>query len=249
MNNNMMNNNMMNNNMMNNNMMNNNINNMNNMNNMMNMNMNNNMTKNISKSNVNINISKLRSEVQVREDRKYKTFEKILDLCYQKILSINKTSDECCCTFICPHVVFGLPLFNLMDCIKFIMEKLVEKDFYVHLALPNHIFISWKSENNESKHLQSYLALTPHYQLKQLQLENSYGNSNSANYNNSNSNKKLFMNKMHNPKDKKYRPINDYTQTNEIYTNADNSSNSGNNDNSNINDINLFRNKIDELFT
>jgi archaellum component FlaC len=68
------------------------------------------------------------------------------------------------------------------------------------------------------------------------------------------------MNKMHNPKDKKYRPINDYTQTNEIYTNADNSSNNGNcsnsgnngnngNSNSNINDINLFRNKIDELFT
>ena len=36
-----------------------------------------------------INISKLRNEVQHREDRKYKTFEKVLEMCYQKILSTN----------------------------------------------------------------------------------------------------------------------------------------------------------------
>jgi len=78
---------------------------------------------------VNVNINKLRNEVQSRENRKFKTFEKVLEMCYHKILTTNKTSDECCCTFICPQVIFGLPLFNLMECINFIMEKLIEKGY------------------------------------------------------------------------------------------------------------------------
>jgi hypothetical protein len=204
---------------------------------------------------VSININKLRSEVQAREDRKYKTFEKILEMCYQKILSTNKTSDDCCCTFICPYVVFGLPLYNLIDCIRFIMEQLVEKGFNTHLALPNHIFISWKKESNDypeySKSSGNY------YQLEsskpQLQLgyksntsrNNNTNNTNYTNYNNQttkkhndknidNSERKLFMNKPEqNKKEKQYRPIDDYQQTsNSIY---------------NTNDIDLFRNKIDEL--
>lgn len=194
---------------------------------------------------VNINVNKLRSEVQAREDRKYKTFEKVLVMCYQKILSTNKTSDKCCCTFICPQVVFGLPLFNLMDCIKFIMEKLVEKGFYTHLALPNHIFISWKKTSNEN--LEYYNSTDNYYQLATLlpqsQLQLGYKNDNSRNNNqyrqnndknNEHAEKKLFMNKLdQNKKHKQYRPIEDYKQTsNSIYD---------------INDIDVFRNKIDEL--
>jgi hypothetical protein len=184
----------------------------------------------------NVNINKLRNEVQAREDRKIKTFEKVLDMCYQKILNTNKTSDECQCTFICPQVIFGLPLFNLMDCIKFIMEKLVEKGFNVHLAFPNHIYISWKTEeqkqnqyNNEYNY-NTYMQLgAPKQQLK-LGYNQTNGNGNST----EKSERKLFMNKTK-EKPKQYRPIEDYSNSsNNIYDSDD---------------INLFRNKIDELFT
>jgi hypothetical protein len=180
----------------------------------------------------NVNINKLRNEVQAREDRKIKTFEKVLDMCYQKILNTNKTSDECCCTFICPQVIFGLPLFNLLDCIKFIMEKLVEKGFNVHLALPNHIFISWKSnqQNNQNNDYNKYMQLgAPHQQLKI-----GYNKSNETNNSTERGERKLFMNKTK-EKLKQYRPIEDYNNSsNNIYDSDD---------------IDLFRNKIDELFT
>ena len=198
-----------------------------------------------SKYNVNINVSKLRNEVQAREDRKYKTFEKVLDLCYQKILTTNKTSDECQCTFICPQVIFGLPLFNLMDCIKFIMEKLTEKGFNVHLAFPNHIYISWKSENNNnSNKYNSYMQLgAPQQQLKLGYNGNGgrgsgsggSGSSRSGGGNTEKVESKLFMNKPNKEKSKQYRPIEDYNySSNNIYDSED---------------IDLFRNKIDELFT
>jgi hypothetical protein len=126
---------------------------------------------------VNVNINKLRNEVQSRENRKFKTFEKVLEMCYHKILTTNKTSDECCCTFICPQVIFGLPLFNLMECINFIMEKLIEKGFQTHLALPNHIYISWKpnSEKHTEELKQYYLQLGAPKQ--QMQLEYNTNNS------------------------------------------------------------------------
>jgi hypothetical protein len=175
---------------------------------------------------VNVNINKLRNEVQSRENRKFKTFEKVLEMCYHKILTTNKTSDECCCTFICPQVIFGLPLFNLMECINFIMEKLIEKGFQTHLAFPNHIYISWKpnSEKHTEELKQYYLQLGAPKQ--QMQLE----------YNTNNSRTSLFMN---NPKDKQkqkqYRPIDDY------HSNITNN-------NYDTDDIDIFRSKIDELF-
>jgi hypothetical protein len=187
---------------------------------------------------VNINVSKLRNEVQARENRKYKTFEKVLETCYQKILSTNKTSDECCCTFICPQVIFGLPLFNLMECINYIMEKLMDKGFEVHLALPNHIYISWKPESEKRAEEMRFALNAP---PQKLQLEysrdtNHRNTNNQNNYHNSQSEpRKLFSSK---PKEKtkQYRPIEDYH------------SNGLSGDTYDYNDINVFQSKIDELF-
>ena len=196
-----------------------------------------------------INISKLRNDVQHREERKYKTFEKVLEMCYQKILSTNKTNTECCCTFICPHVIFGLPLFNIIECIHFIMEKLLDKGFEVHLVLQTHIIISWQ-HNSEKKaqHIKSYYQLAKQQQQQQLQLEytpfvnnntnNINNNINNANNNNTNNNKlkqSHQTSQQYNKPETQFRPIEDYTQANTnniIYNN---------------NDIDIFRNKIDEL--
>jgi hypothetical protein len=186
-----------------------------------------------------LNPSKLRDEVEARERRKIKVFEHILELCYNKILTTNQQCDECCCIFICPSFVFGLPLFNLMDCIRYIMVKLVEKGFEVHLAVPNNIYVSWKHGSN------------PDYSRKMYQLEN---NSSSSGYlltdkphktnthgtngnTGSNGEYKLFSsnnNGTSGKKEKTYRPIEEYRQ-NTTTNNYD------------LNDIDIFRSKIDEL--
>ena len=46
---------------------------------------------------MNLNINKLRNEVEERENKKYKTFETILEMCYKKILNINKQNNDIFC--------------------------------------------------------------------------------------------------------------------------------------------------------
>lgn len=181
-----------------------------------------------------LNPTRLRSEVDAREARKIKVFEHILDLCYNKIMSTNRQCGDCCCLYACPSVVFGMPLFNLMDCIRFIMMKLVEKGFEVHLAIPNNIFISWKKDSNPDYSRQMYMLEAP---IKNVSPPSSTYN---KNYNTP-SNYKLFSSKpiAKKEKEKNYRPINDYGQTN-----IDSSSGRYA---SSIDDIDLFHCKLDEL--
>lgn len=193
-----------------------------------------------------LNPSKLRDEVEARERRKVKVFEHILDICYNKILTTNQQCDDCCCIFTCPTVVFGLPLFNLMDCIRYIMVKLVEKGFEVHLAVPNNIYISWKHGSNPDYSRQMYqlensktssgflLTDNPH-RSNNGYTSNAPSKSNNS-INSSNGEYKLFANNKNSTakKEKTYRPIEDYRQNN--------IANNYNND-----DIDIFRSKIDEL--
>ena len=195
-----------------------------------------------------LNPARLRSDVEARETRKLKVFEHILDMCYNKIMTTNQQTDDCCCIFTCPSVVFGLPLFNLMDCIRFIMVKLVEKGFEVHLAVPNNIFISWKKESNPDYSRQIYqleppassksnmLSLMPplstNYNTFSSRHSNNRGTSNG---NSSDGEYKLFSSKPANKKEKSYRPIEDYRQT------------SGGSGGYALDDIDLFHSKLDEL--
>jgi hypothetical protein len=216
-----------------------------------------------------INIDKLRNEVTAREDRKIKTFEHILDMCYQKIINTNKTSNNCCCTFVCPNLVFGLPLFNLDECIIFIMKKLNEKGFNIHLAIPNKLFISWKvHQHNYSKYLQitpnngefEYLSQQNMLKLKSAQSSNQNKYTQSLDDNISNfglyrfpkaeskqenkSSKNHLFNNSHGTQPSARTKI----EIKKNYRPIDDYKHSSNTIYNSI-DIDDFRNKIDELFT
>ena len=175
-----------------------------------------------------ININKLRNEVENREIKKIKIFENILEMCYNKILNTNKQNDSYSCTFIVPTVVFGLPLYNIGDCVVFIMDKLVEKGFEIYFALPTTIHISWKPESYTNNQLE-------YYNQSQTQIikynDISYNkniNQKQLNY----QNKKEQTNNTSN--NIKYRPINEYKETsNSIYD---------------LGDLDIFQNKVDKLF-
>jgi hypothetical protein len=191
-----------------------------------------------------LNINKLRSDVEEREKKKKKIFENILEMCYQKILNTNKKSDDYNCTFVVPNVVFGLPLYNVGDCITFIMDRLVEKGFEIYFALPTTIHISWKPTdynqniyNTNSNHSN---------QSNQLEYYNTLQNQNKliVKYNGSNTglNDKLYKkeNKFQNNntstqlKNSNYKPIEEYKEySNTIYD---------------LDELDLFQNKVNNLF-
>ena len=190
-----------------------------------------------------LNINKLRNEVEERENKKYKIFETILEMCYQKILNINKKNNDYNCTFIVPNVVFGLPLYNVGDCVIFIMDKLVEKGFEIYFAAPTTIHISWKPKEEIKNNY--YLNTPNNNQLEyyntlnqQNQMIIKYNGSNNSNYNDDNNkynnDNYNFQNKKKNQKNIQYKPINEYKEVlNTIYDD---------------NDLDLFQNKRDSLF-
>jgi len=210
-----------------------------------------------------LNPARLRSEVEAREARKIKVFEYILEMCHNKIMTTNQQTDNCCCIFICPSVVFGMPLFNLIDCIRFIMVKLVEKGFEVHLAVPNNIFISWKKESNPDYSRRMYQLEAPtHFNSNANSRSNklSLMSSGTGTYNHKkidtikgDGEYKLFSSKsgIKKDKEKNYRPIEDYRQTNTSNNISNNTSNNISNNASTggyaLEDIDLFHNKLDEL--
>jgi len=188
-----------------------------------------------------LNINKLRNEVEERENKKYKIFETILEMCYQKILNINKKNNDYNCTFIVPNVVFGLPLYNVGDCVIFIMDKLVEKGFEIYFAAPTTIHISWKPKedlnnnyylnNSNNNQIEYYNTLN---QQNQMIIKYNGSNNSNYNYNNNNDNTNNIQNKKKNQKNIQYKSINDYKESlNTIYDD---------------NDLDLFQNKIDNLF-
>jgi hypothetical protein len=91
-----------------------------------------------------LSINKLHHEINQREERKKNVYEKILKLCYNRIIVTNQKNDNCWCFFTCPTYIYGLPLYNIMSCIVYIMEDLQKRGFKTQYIQPNTIYIDWK---------------------------------------------------------------------------------------------------------
>jgi hypothetical protein len=191
-----------------------------------------------------ININKLRNEVELREQKKHKIFDKILELCYNRILNSNQKNDDYSCTYIVPNVVFGLPLYDVNDCVTFIINKLIDKGFDVVYAFPTTIHISWKPKNDKNDKYDDSQSRNNNYQLstfnKNIQKNNTINKHNINNFKLQLQDKGHSQDKVH-LQDKnniqtntKYKPINDYKNTDNIIYNT--------------NDINLFQSKLDAIF-
>jgi len=176
---------------------------------------------------LNININKLRNEVELREQKKIKIFDKILELCYQRILNSNQKNDDYNCTYIVPNVVFGLPLYDVNDCVSFVINKLIEKGFNVVFAFPTTIHISWKPNDSNANANTKF--------NNQLSIYNNKNNMQLKDINKKDFNKKdITIKDINNNNNNKYKKINEYKNSENIMYNQ--------------NDINLFQSKLDTLF-
>lgn len=90
-----------------------------------------------------LSINNLHSELQKRESRKNNVYKQVLEKCHLRIISINKKSSDCYCFFVVPTVIFGVPLYNVTNCIIYIMQDLFNRGFKVNYTHPNLLFINW----------------------------------------------------------------------------------------------------------
>ena len=94
-----------------------------------------------------INIKDLYSEKQQREKNKTDIYEKVLKMCHKKIqraVKIDPYTESY--FFIIPRYIYGVPLYKLDECLKYLVEHLSQNGFKLYYTHPNLLLISWKKE-------------------------------------------------------------------------------------------------------
>lgn len=91
-----------------------------------------------------ININDLIDDKQRVLDRKLKIYDEILKKCHHRIKNVSKQNPLIgYCLYVIPKFIYGIPLYNLSECVKYLYEKLDENGFKVYYTHPNLLIISW----------------------------------------------------------------------------------------------------------
>ena len=105
-----------------------------------------------------INIRDVLKEKQNVERDRTKIFMTFLNRCIDRIRNTVKTKPEITfITFNVPPIVFGMPLYDVRECIKFITAEFEKNGFEVRNLGSNTILISWdKPKEEPSKKISNY---------------------------------------------------------------------------------------------
>lgn len=114
------------------------------------------------------------------------SFEKVCELCFLKIhTAVNLNSYTC--LFEVPEFIMGYPLFNINECIIYIIGKLKDYGYKVNYFFPKLLHISWNAEETIQDKNNKKLLDFMNYTLKDkrfvpfLQMYMSKNNNNSSN--------------------------------------------------------------------
>lgn len=98
-----------------------------------------------------LNILELHRNIKEKNDRKKDTFEKVLCFCHRRITMATENK-QLRCYFEVPEYIVGYPLFDLNECIKYLLNSLQKNGFFVQYYFPKNIYISWDfDEMNKNK--------------------------------------------------------------------------------------------------
>ena len=100
--------------------------------------------------NFKLNASDIINQQRLQNKKKVKTFNKVLNKCYNRIKFAAKKNAEWC-FFTVPNYLVGVPLYNINDCIIYIIKQLVNGGFLVKYTHPNLIYISWNKPKKVNK--------------------------------------------------------------------------------------------------
>ena len=91
-----------------------------------------------------INLDELYERKKQSDIKKVSTYNKILKRIHSKIkITSRQRNNIQCCWYVIPEIILGVPIFDHVDCINYIMENLDENVFRIKYTHPNLLFISW----------------------------------------------------------------------------------------------------------
>jgi 7-keto-8-aminopelargonate synthetase-like enzyme len=89
-----------------------------------------------------LNIYDLHNTVNRKTNLRNSVYEKVLVKVHNKIKRASE-NEQYECTYDTPEYIIGLPLYNINNCIEFIIEKLKENGFDVEHIFPKTLKVSW----------------------------------------------------------------------------------------------------------
>lgn len=157
-----------------------------------------------------ISLDELYDKKREIEINRLNIYKKILSRVHTKIRMTSKQKDNNQYLFyLVPEFVFGVPKYNVSECISYIIDKLIDNGFHIKYTHPNMLFISW-------------MHYIPAYKREEIKLKtgrtvDGFGNIIDKNKNKNNSInldnlvlKKVDNLKLENKQDKEYRDISTY---------------------------------------
>lgn len=92
-----------------------------------------------------ITLKEIQAKQQSREVKRKEVFQIILEDC-GKLIKKSDDMKRMCCMFVVPDFVIGQPLFDLHECISFLVKEMKARGFSVHYIFPKSLFITWQSK-------------------------------------------------------------------------------------------------------
>lgn len=127
-----------------------------------------------------MNIYDLKHEIMEKKLRKHQTYETIYDKVVSKIKFTNSNTNNCYCMYEFKRFEFGIPRYNVSECMSYICEKLRRAKFKVGLLESNKIIISWlhilEQQTQSERVINSQVSLMDLKEQQELKKQNQLNN-------------------------------------------------------------------------
>ncbi len=120
-----------------------------------------------------LNIYSLYKKQHEKQKIRISVYEKVLLKCHRRIKFVADSGKQQT-YFIVPEYMFGIPLYNQIACVCYLIIKLRKNGFKVKYTHPNFIYMSWDHYNDEAQY---------NYTLNIPQIEYNSPYTNSIKYN------------------------------------------------------------------
>ena len=81
-----------------------------------------------------------------RDKRRTSVFKKILSKCYRRI-KLASENEEFFCFFQLPEYMSGTPIYNMTECVMYILDHLDKNGFYAKYCDHYLLFVTWTLKN------------------------------------------------------------------------------------------------------
>lgn len=89
-----------------------------------------------------LNVVEVQRTILEKKRKKYEAFEKVVELCNRKIKAAAE--QEHLRTFlVVPEFIVGAPIFNMSECLEFVINTLKKNGFIVRYYFPKMLYVSW----------------------------------------------------------------------------------------------------------